>query len=163
MIASCLTSSEHRKVVYAQLSISMQRINKRPPTLAIPTQRLQPKLQLRSRININLPMLTHSHDRPVVLPLHHTPQGSHLCPDLQDVTLNQDLGADRGWTEIGGVQRPGYPQILPEPGLGHKGGGGGGAKVKEGCRAASVEVVEAVAVLGLDGEAEEDFGVGLFV
>ena len=104
-------------------------------------------------------MLTSSQQRPVHRPPHLAAQACQPLPDRHHLALDKDLGAHRDRPQVRRVDGPAHAQIVPEPGLGHQRQGHRGAVVEQGRDAAAVQVAEPVAVLRLDGIAEESLGV----
>lgn len=86
-------------------------------------------------------MLTHGHDRAVLLPPHDALQRAHFLPDLYNLGLNERLDASGHGSEVGDVECAAHAEKLPEAGLVDERQGQGGGVVEEGGRAASVEVV----------------------
>lgn len=106
-------------------------------------------------------MLADSHNNTILLSLHDAPEGAHPLADLDNLILDEDLLALRDRAQVGDIKGAADAEILPEAGLVGEQDGHGGGEVEESCRAATVQVVQPVAVLRPDGKGEGDTGLGV--
>lgn len=105
-------------------------------------------------------MFANGENLAVTLSLHDTAYGSEPLANLQDVTLDEDLLAGAGWTEVGDVEGAADAEKLPEAWTIDESKGHGSAEVEEGGSGSAVKTLQAVAVIGLDRVGEGGGGMG---
>ena len=121
-----------------------------------------PSQLLRRRIIVHLAMLTDSQNgtrlsvRAVSREPHDAAEGAQPSTDLKDIALDIDEGPDGHGPQVGDVEGAADAHPLPEAGAGDEAQRHGGAQVKDGGRAAAVQVSQGVAVGGLHGKPEGD-------
>lgn len=105
-------------------------------------------------------MLAYGQHDAVVLALHLRLERAQLLPELDDLALDEDGYAAGDGPEVGGVERAAHTEVGPVARLRERCYRDAGAEVEDGCRAAAVQVAEAVAVFGLHDVLEGEFGLG---
>lgn len=99
-------------------------------------------------------MLTNRQNLPITLPLQRPLNNRHPLPGTHHLALHQAHLSFRHGLQIRNAQSPRDACVLPVSGFGNRCQSAGGTNVEDCGGAAAVEVSEAVAVGGEDGEAE---------